>query len=326
GPNAAQALGAMHAQIQLFDDTTVNGADGQPITGAATPLPAKIRGAERVAALGVVALAECAAGAAGLPPLPIVVCAPAPGDLGASENQLLDRLLIDGGRFFDRAHSRVIARGKEGIGEAMTLVAQVLVQARLPGCYLLGADSLITPERLKKLAKEGRVVDGVESDGFIPGEAAAALLFVPREDEWTLAVVAGLGHARETVAAGAPPTGKAIGEALDRALAEARVPPNRVAAIAHDLSGRYSQFEELTLAAARPPFARTASPRTVQVSITAGETGAAAGALSLAALAFFLREGVVTGSAAALFTGEDTARGAAILVREEPRRDARMRR
>ena len=142
GPNAAQALGAMHAQIQLFDDTTINGADGQPITGAATPLPARMRGAERVAALGVVALAECAAGAAGLPPLPILVCAPAPGDMGATENQLLDRLLFDGGRSFDRARSRVIARGKESIGEAMILVAQLLVQARLPGCYLLGADEI----------------------------------------------------------------------------------------------------------------------------------------------------------------------------------------
>ena len=97
---------------------------------------------------------------------------------------------------------------------------------------------------------------------------------------------------KRTSLRGAAPTGKeVIGEALDRALAEARVPPSRLSAIAHDLSGRYSQFEELSLAAARPPFTKMASPRTVQVSITAGETGAAAGALSLAALRLFSPRG-----------------------------------
>jgi 3-oxoacyl-[acyl-carrier-protein] synthase-1 len=327
GPNAAQALGAMHAQIQLFGDTKVNGPVGEPITGAVTPLGDKIRGVERVAALGTIALAECAAGAPPtLPALPLIVCAPAPADMGATENQLLERLLADAGPAIDRARSRVVARGKDSIDDGITAVAQALLQLRLPGCYLLGVDSLVTPERLKKIANQGGVIDGVETDGFVPGEAAAALLFLPRDDKQTLAVLAGLGGARESAASGTAPTGQAIGSALEGALAEARVSPNRVTAIAHDLSGRYTQFEELALASARPPFANMAGPRTVQVSVTAGETGAAAAALSLAALAFFLREGVVSGSAVSLFTGEGPARGAAVLVRDEARADARIRR
>lgn len=75
GPNAARTMGAIHARIQLFGDTAVAGPAGDPITGALTPLRPKPGKPERVAALGVLALADCTADTPPSPlPLPLIVC------------------------------------------------------------------------------------------------------------------------------------------------------------------------------------------------------------------------------------------------------------
>ena len=135
------------------------------------------------------------------------------------------------------------------------MIARLLAAREAAGCYLVGADSLIAPKRLRRLARAGAVVDGVNSDGFVPGEGAAALLLVPHADRATKALIAGLGTARDPgLAKGEAATGQAIGQALDQALADARIKPAQLSAAVHDLAGQYALFEELALAAARPPL------------------------------------------------------------------------
>ena len=319
GPNAARTMGAIHARIQLFGETKLEGPAGDPITGALTPLAPKLRGAARVAALGIVALDECAVAAPESPiARPLIVCAPTPADLGAPEGELLDRILAQAAYPIDRTRSRIIARGKEALLEALTLADAMLRGRQVPGCYLLGADSLVTPVRLRRLAADGLLVDGVNSDGFVPGEGAAALLVVPHLDRATKATIAGLGSARDPgLAKGDPSTGQAIGQALRQAIADARVKAAHISVATNDLSGRYALFEELSLAAARPPLAAMRGLKMIQPALATGEIGAASGVLSLAALTFFLERGVADEAAVALFTSEGAARTAAVLVREK---------
>ncbi len=188
----------------------------------------------------------------------------------------------------------------------------------MPGCYLLGADSLVTPERLRRLAADDLLVDGVNSDGFIPGEGAAALLLIPHIDRATKATIAGLGTARDGgLAKGDPATGQAIGQALEQAIAHARVKVAQISLATNDLSGRYALFEELSLAAARPPLATMRRLKMIQPALATGEIGAASGVLSLAALTFYLECEVAKEAAVALFTSEGAGRTAAVLVREK---------
>ncbi|HLK92923.1 MAG TPA: hypothetical protein VKZ18_23725 [Polyangia bacterium] len=316
GPNAARTMGAIHARIQLFGDSGVDGPVGDAITGALTPLRPKPGRLGRVAGLGVLALADCAAGVAPSPlPVPVVVCCAEAPDLGGPEGQLLEAILAGAAFPVDRARSRVLARGKDAVPEALALVARMLAAREVAGCYLVGADSLIAPRRLRRLVRAGTIVDGVNSDGFIPGEGAAALLLVAHADRATKAVIAGIGSARDAAAAkGEPATGRAIGQALEQALAEARLKPAQLSAAVHDLSGRYEQFEELSLAAARPPLSSLPALKMIQTPIASGEIGAASGVLSLAAATFFLEHGVARDAAAALFTSPGPARGAAVLL------------
>ena len=319
GPNAARTMGAIHARIQLFGDTKLAGPAGDRITGALTPLGPKLRGAARVAALGTLALEECAAAAPESPiARPLIVCAPTADELGAPEGELLDRILAAAAFPIDRARSRIIARGKEALPEALTLVDTLLRGRQVPGCYLLGADSLVTPERLRRLAADDLLVDGVNSDGFIPGEGAAALLLIPHIDRATKATIAGLGTARDGgLAKGDPATGQAIGQALEQAIAHARVKVAQISLATNDLSGRYALFEELSLAAARPPLATMRRLKMIQPALATGEIGAASGVLSLAALTFYLECEVAKEAAVALFTSEGAGRTAAVLVREK---------
>jgi 3-oxoacyl-[acyl-carrier-protein] synthase-1 len=317
GPNAARTAGAIHARIQMFGDSGVDGPAGDAITGALTPLRPKPGRLDRVAGLGLLALAECAAGVAPSPlAVPVVVCCAEAGDLGGPEGRLLDTILAGATFPVDRARSRILARGKDAVPEALALIARLLAAREVAGCYLVGADSLIAPRRIRRLVRAGTVVDGVNSDGFIPGEGSAALLLVAHADRMTKAVIAGVGGARDAAAAkGEPATGRAISQALEQALGEAGLKPAQLSAMVHDLSGRYEQFEELALAAARPPLSSLPALKVIQTSIASGEIGAASGVLSLAAAAFFLEHGVARDAAAALFTSPGASRGAAVLVR-----------
>jgi 3-oxoacyl-[acyl-carrier-protein] synthase-1 len=317
GPNAARTMGAIHARIQLFGDTKVDGPAGDPITGALTPLRPRTGRLERVAGLGVLALMDCAAGASPSPlPLPVFVCAADEPDLGSPAGDLLEAILAGAPFPVDRARSRILARGKDALPEALTLIGRSLVAREAAGCYLVGVDNLIAPKRLRRLARAGAVVDGINSDGFVPGEGAAALLLAAHADKATKAIIAGVGAARDPgLAKGDAATGQAIGQALEQALADARLKPAQLSAAVHDLSGQYALFEELALAAARPPLASLPALKMIQPAIATGELGAASGVLSLAAAAFFLERGVAREAAAALFTSAGPARGAAILVR-----------
>jgi 3-oxoacyl-[acyl-carrier-protein] synthase-1 len=310
-------MGAIHARIQLFGDTGLDGPAGNPITGALTPLRPKPGRLDRVAGLGLLALTDCAAG---LPPsplaVPVFVCSAETSDLGSPEGELLEAILAGAPFPVDRARSRILARGKDALPEALASIARLLTAREAPGCYLVGADSLIGRKRLRRLARAGTIVDGVNSDGFIPGEGAAALLLAPHADRATKAIIAGLGSARDAgLAKGQAATGQAIGQALDQALAEARLPPARLSAAVHDLAGQYALFEELALATARPPLASLPALKMIQPAIATGELGAASGVVSLAAAAFFLERGVAGEAAAALFMSAGPSRGAAILVK-----------
>ncbi len=317
GPNAARTMGAIHARIQLFGDTYVDGPAGDPITGALTPLRPKPGKVERVAGLAALALTDCTAGAPPAPlALPVVVCAAEPTDLGGPEATLLEAIIAGAPFPVDRTRSRIIARGKEALPEALTLVARMFASREAPGCYLVGTDSLIAPKRLRRLARAGVVVDGINSDGFVPGEGAAALLLLPHADRATKALIAGIGGARDAaLAKGEPATGRAIGQALDEALADARLKPAQLSAAVHDLAGQYALFEELALAAARPPLASLPTLKMIQPAVATGEIGAASGVLSLAAAAFFLEREVVRDAVAALFTSPGPSRSAAIVMR-----------
>ena len=100
------------SEFQAFDDLPLRGPDGEPVTGASTPLPPNLLGGDRLAALGLFALQECAAGAPTRPDVPLFVCGPDMESGAEATASLLEGVTADAGIGVERAaRDRSCSRG-----------------------------------------------------------------------------------------------------------------------------------------------------------------------------------------------------------------------
>ena len=148
----------------------------------------------------------------------------------------------------------------------------------------------------------------------MPGEAGVALLLTNRPDPDALAAWLGAAAGNEEANRGTdrPVTGAGLQEAITKALAQARLPYESLACLAHDFSGEQRYFEELLLASSR--LAKGPVTGSMEIpSLSVGETGAAAGFLSIAMLAFLHSKGVHQRPSLAALTSDGPERGAVVL-------------
>lgn len=319
GLGLPQTAGSLRTRVQLFEDLEIVGPDGEPLRGARVRLPEQHRGVERLVAMAVAALEESVAGKR-LDGVPLILCGPEPVAFPYEPANLLHDIARQCSAGIDGGRSRMIARGRLGVVEALGGAAALLARGSE---YVLvgGVDSLTDPERVAQLAREGRLIDAANSDGFVPGEAAVVLLLSSRAEPGALAYFQGLGAARESAVHGSdePVTGLGLQQAIVQALGEARVRIQDIAYLMHDFSGEQMPFEELLMAMNRLATGSLEFPDWGPATCV-GETGAAAAFVSLATLAFYHHAGVVQGPSLAVFTSDAAERGAVVLGQMQTRR------
>jgi 3-oxoacyl-[acyl-carrier-protein] synthase-1 len=311
GSDIPMTMAALVSEFQGFDDLPVEGSDGEAVTGAMTPLPASLSDSDRLAALGLFAMQECAAGAPPGPDVPLFVCASERQDGSEEQSELLAAVTDDAAIKVDLGQSRVFPDGRAGLIDALQAGCEILAAGRANAFYLLGVDSFVTATRARRLVEAGRVLDGEHSDGFVPGEGAVALRFSATKEEGVAALV-GLGRGREPAAerAEAPMTGAGLHQAAQQAVAQAGLRGADLRALVHDVSGAQRDFEDFLLARGRPPLDSATAARVFAPSFSVGEIGAAAGPLALAMLAFFIQKKVLEGPGLCLVRSGGPARGA----------------
>lgn len=314
GDDTPMTMASILAGVQLFDDLDVRGPGGRPTTGGRVPLADEPDGTERLAALGLLALQECADEARPDKRAPILLCLPKPSQLGGPGSAVLAGVAADAALPVDRERSIVLAEGRQSPILALT-VAHRLIESGAAGCFLAATDSLIGADRVARLRRQGRVSDDGRADRFVPAEAAVALWLTSVQDERTIAAVISSAVTPEprVVDGDDPVTGVALTNAIRTVVTAAGgVHPE---AIVHDLSGPQDWFEELALSSARPPLADRPPRHVVAPALSTGETGVAAAALSMAVAAFFLTNGEVAESVLTVSTGDEPMRGATLVVR-----------
>ena len=313
GDNLPVSVASIYTSGRRCQALAALGADGRPVIGAPAMIGDDVRGIDRLRVLALMAIQECIGDQLGVqPPLPVVVCAPVLEPFGREASWLLQRLLDDADLALDPDGSRIIAGGRGVLPDALALVEQRLVSQEWPACFLVGVDSLVATARLAREVAAGRVAGPSNATGFIPGEAGAALLLSLRADAGSAAIIAGVGRCE-----GGPQfntTAAVLADATERALANAGISAPALGAICHDGSGDWAQLEELAVADARPPLSLVPEAQRLIPSISTGEVGAAAGALSLAIVGLLLAKGVVQRPALAMFAAEGPARAAAVLA------------
>jgi 3-oxoacyl-[acyl-carrier-protein] synthase-1 len=307
GLNAPQTMGSLHTKVQMFSEVDAVGEDGEPVVGAPAPVRTdRANGARHLLGMAALALRECAGRVPG-PAAPILLCAPEVGQTGQADvdsRGLLAALEAESGVAVDVPNSRVIPGGHAAIVPALREARALLASRRADVCYVGGVDSLLFPSRLERLIAQRRIKSGENSDGAVPGEAAAFLRISARPHANSLAVVSGLGNADEPPRprANDPNTAGGLTRAMRQALSEAKARPADIGVLAHDVAGQRAAYRELALAKTRLRLTREQAFDSWGVATCVGDVGAATGPLTLAALAFFFHVGAIA-AAGAMYVG-----------------------
>ena len=129
GGDVAMTMASLLSQFQAFDDLELEAGDGEPATGASTPLPASLTGVRRLSALGLLSLQECAASAPSEAPAPLFVCAPSADDCDEPLAGLLeDHVMEEEHELFPRVRELMDREQLLGIAQEMLATMAELQQ------------------------------------------------------------------------------------------------------------------------------------------------------------------------------------------------------
>jgi len=209
------------------------------------------------------------------------------------------------------------AAGVVALTEAVLLLAKRTVEA----CLVVAVDSYIGADTLEWLDGEQRLKSSVNRTGFIPGEAASAVLlasadFARRAHLPILGWIEGVGLSQEKALnhSDAVCTGEGLTQAI--AMAVSGAPRAPLAAIYGDLNGDPYRNEEFIYAALRLPEFFD-NPSAVQSPAAFwGDVGAASGPLALCLAAEAASRG--QHKTALVFASSDGPERGAVLFRGQP--------
>lgn len=313
GLSASAACAAMRAGLVGFDELPYLDRDNRPVVGAAVPnLGPDRQFGPRLVELLTMALRDCLSSVreSNLQRVPLLVGLAEPdrpGGGGGLAKGMVECVQERLGIKFHPKLSRLIPKGHTAGFECLRVAREVLRDVDVLGCLVCGVDSFINASSLHWLDQHWRLKREGNSDGIIPGEAAA-VVYVHRhaaKNAERTVQIAGLGFGQETapLLSGEPLLGLGLADAARKALAEAGYGFHELDFRLSDVTGENYGFREHTLTAARlARVVRSQSQPLWHAAEAIGDTGAAAGVVQLAMAAAAWKKSYAPGSRAACFT------------------------
>lgn len=214
--------------------------------------------------------------------------------------------------------SEVIAQGRTGILAALDVARKHLEGRQAPLVIIAGVESFLRQVLVAHYIEQERLLCGTNSNGFIPGEAACAVVVGRAEDfSGPRLLISGVGTGQEPGQAGGTAASPVMGEGLTRALrtalSEAGLEYHQINTSISDLNGERFKFKERTIAAGRldrlPPSGHSTRPLGYMAEWHPieylGEIGAAIFPCLLGWAFEAGRTGYALGKEMLLFAGED---------------------
>lgn len=289
GLTVSSSCAAIRAKLTNPSETRFIDSGGEWIMAHQVVLEQPWRGLAKLAKMAAMAIEEALAE---VPKdkwvhIPLLLCVAEPDRPGRLDG-LDDRLFPDiqaelGAKFAPQ--SAIVAHGRVG-------VAVALAQARTRlagGCarvLIAATDSLLTWSTLSHYEREDRLLTARNSNGFMPGEGAGALLVGAGEGRTGELVCTGIGFGREAahLDSGEPLRAEGLSLAIKAALADAGCAMHDMDFRITDLSGEQYYFKEAALALSRTLRQRKEEFDIWHPAECTGEQGASAG-LAVVALA-----------------------------------------
>lgn len=249
---------AIRAAVDNFHETHFSDQDHNPLLGAAVALKlpgdedgSRTGGAERFGAMLAMAIEECIA-SSGLPlplpagvPLLLLADDTRPGPLKNTAHAAYARCA----HFFEQPqnlHMQAFTSGESACITALA-AAREFVANGAPAVLIAAVDSWLNVMDVGSGVRQDRFLADSQAAGFVPGEAAAAILLQaqPRAQAPALQL-RGLGLAEEAAVffGDEPCHGKGLATAMRLALAEAGLQAHEMDARLCDAAGEDYFFEE----------------------------------------------------------------------------------
>ena len=323
GLTAASSMAAIRCRISAARETgfVIGGA---PVVGAAVPFEDNVRGRARLLRMSVQALDECLEGVSRdvAPDLPIILCLSKqdrPGRANRLDASFVKELRRAVGLADAGAGDSIITAGRTGAALALKHARDLAARGR-DTVAIVAVDTLLTAPAIAHFAGVERLLTENNSNGFIPGEAAAAVLVTTskRHRDGLTILAVGLGHEPAPVDSGKPLRGDGMVAAVESALSEAGIGYQDLDFRISDASGEQYRFKELSLALARTMRVRKPEFDLWHPAESTGEIGAAAGLVMISVAATAGQKGYAPGPGALLHLSNDDGARAAIVCRYQP--------
>ena len=319
GLSAPAACAAIRAKLTKPSETRFIDAQGEWIMAHLVPLEVPWRGRTKLVKMAALAVDEALtevprAAWAGLPLLLCVAEANRPGRLDGLDDQLFTELQDELQACFHPA-SAVVAHGRVAVAVALLKARALVWEGGFEQVLIAATDSLLTWPTLRHYDREDRLLTPNNSNGFMPGEGAGALL-VRRPAGAEELIVSGLGFGIEQahLTSDAPLRAEGLSAAIQAALAEAGVAMHDMDFRITDLAGEQFYFKEAALALSRTLRQRKEEFDLWHPAECTGEPGAVAGVSIVALADAACRKRYSKGPAIVAHMGNDAGQRAALIL------------
>jgi len=314
---------AMRCGYDNFVRTEFIGERGQPVVGAELLFEDEVdlRGEGKKARMLALAVEQALVDADAYQ-IPLILCLPSqrrPCYFAESENQLFLQLCEKLNTGFNE-NSRIVLADQTGICAALDL-AQKLVSEGMNQVMIAGVDSYLSAASISHYSQHERLYKQGYGNGFLPGEAAAAVLLGHANPDQQPAIrVSGWGRGVEPIPRKKAARSRADGmvEAYRNATAAAGISMDDVDSRFGNLSGEEHTFKEAALALTRTVTRTRPDHPLLTLGDHFGETGAAAGPLILALASEAAQtQGHLPGQCMLGFLSNDDSQRVAFILQKE---------
>lgn len=290
GNDTASSCAAIRCSLDNIRETEFTDQAGEPIKACLTMLDESFRGESRLKHLVVAAIQQCLDSdpTINVQQTPLILCLPNRNRAEqaiANHDDFLIAIQQELGHTFS-GHSRILTHGHVSIAVALRQAGQLLEdkESEVKHVLIASADSLVSQASLAALEENDRLLTSLHSDGFIPGEAGAALIIERTSGNPKAMHCLGLGFSMEPapILSGKSSRADGLTLAIRGALEESQIPMQDMAYRITDLSGEHYYFREAALALSRTLRVLRDDFDLLHPAESVGDTGACLGLIMLA--------------------------------------------
>ncbi|PBB20654.1 3-oxoacyl-ACP synthase [Mesorhizobium sp. WSM4313] len=320
GLDAPSSCAAMRARVDGFQETRFLGPKGEWLVGAPVQLPRNWIGEKRLVHLAAGAINEAFEGFEKVrSQTPLLLCIAEEGRAGVP--------ILDGSRLMrtisqvleSELHeaSRIVAHGRPSGHVALDHARKLIASGTASSVMIAGVDSYLSTLTVNHYLTHDRLLTATNANGFIPGEAAAAVLCTSAANNNFSLFGLGLAHELASIynPRDLPLRGDGMTSAYRGALDECGIEMNRVGYRISDLIGEKHWFKQTALASLRLERNSTGFQDLWSPAESLGNVGAAVVPIMIGMAFTAARKGYAAGNPVLIeASGDDGSCGAALVA------------